>query len=169
MSISRPDTNHVPSPTHSDASSLPHRIEQIRHAITAPELARFLDRYGMRLAQLGTILNLVAPLLVSLYAQRVMAAQPGGGSITNVSSLSGVRPSPGSAAYSAAKTAVLRLTESLAGELKTRGINVNCIAPGTIDTDMVRNNPPEAQARMAAACASKLMPSRTWKSVETRW
>jgi excisionase family DNA binding protein len=42
MSITRPDANRVPSTTHSDASSLPHRIEQIHHAITAPELARFL-------------------------------------------------------------------------------------------------------------------------------
>jgi NAD(P)-dependent dehydrogenase (short-subunit alcohol dehydrogenase family) len=48
------------------------------------------------------------------------------------------------AAYSASKSAVIRLTESMAAELKNSGINVNCIIPGTIDTPQNRQNMPEA-------------------------
>jgi NAD(P)-dependent dehydrogenase (short-subunit alcohol dehydrogenase family) len=66
------------------------------------------------------------------------------GRIVNVASRNAFQGSPNYAAYSAAKTAVLRLTESLAGELKTRGINVNCIVPGTIDTPENREAMPKA-------------------------
>lgn len=66
------------------------------------------------------------------------------GSIINIGSRNVFQGSPNYAAYSAAKTAVLRLTESLAGELKTRGINVNCILPGTIDTPQNREAMPKA-------------------------
>ena len=66
------------------------------------------------------------------------------GRIVNVASRNAFQGSPHYAAYSAAKTAVLRLTESLAGELKTRGINVNCIVPGTIDTPQNRAAMPKA-------------------------
>lgn len=66
------------------------------------------------------------------------------GRIINVASRNAFQGSPQYAAYSAAKTGVLRLTESLAGELKTRGINVNCIVPGTIDTPQNREAMPMA-------------------------
>jgi NAD(P)-dependent dehydrogenase (short-subunit alcohol dehydrogenase family) len=66
------------------------------------------------------------------------------GRIINVASRNAFQGSPNYAAYSAAKTAVLRLTESLAGELKTRGVNVNCIVPGTIDTPQNREAMPKA-------------------------
>ena len=48
------------------------------------------------------------------------------------------------AAYSAAKAALLRLTESLAAELKPSGINVNCVLPGTLDTPENRRERPKA-------------------------
>ena len=60
------------------------------------------------------------------------------GKIINVASRDGLHGSAGYAAYSASKAAVLRLTESLAAELKTSNINVNCIMPGTIDTPQNR-------------------------------
>lgn len=66
------------------------------------------------------------------------------GRIINIASRNAFQGSPNYAAYSAAKTAVLRLTESLAGEMKTRGINVNCIVPGTIDTPQNREAMPQA-------------------------
>ncbi len=66
------------------------------------------------------------------------------GRIVNIASRNAFQGSPNYAAYSAAKTAVLRLTESLAGELKTRGINVNCVVPGTIDTPQNREAMPQA-------------------------
>jgi NAD(P)-dependent dehydrogenase (short-subunit alcohol dehydrogenase family) len=60
------------------------------------------------------------------------------GTIINVASRDGLAGSAGYAAYSASKSAVLRLTESLANELKVSNINVNCIMPGTIDTPQNR-------------------------------
>jgi NAD(P)-dependent dehydrogenase (short-subunit alcohol dehydrogenase family) len=60
------------------------------------------------------------------------------GRIINVASRDGLRGTAAYAAYSASKSAVLRLTESLADELKASNINVNCIMPGTIDTPQNR-------------------------------
>jgi NAD(P)-dependent dehydrogenase (short-subunit alcohol dehydrogenase family) len=62
----------------------------------------------------------------------------GGGKIVNVASRDGLSGSAGYSAYSASKSAVLRLTESMAAELKNANINVNCIMPGTIDTPQNR-------------------------------
>ncbi len=60
------------------------------------------------------------------------------GRIINIASRDSLNGSAGYAAYSASKSAVLRLTESLAGELKDSNVNVNCIMPGTIDTPQNR-------------------------------
>jgi len=68
----------------------------------------------------------------------------GSGRIVNVSARAGLTGVPTLGAYSAAKSAVIRLTESLAGELKDHGINVNCILPGTIDTPQNRQDMPNA-------------------------
>jgi NAD(P)-dependent dehydrogenase (short-subunit alcohol dehydrogenase family) len=66
------------------------------------------------------------------------------GRIINVASRDGLAGSAGYAAYSASKSAVLRLTESLAAELKAANINVNCVMPGTIDTPQNRGALPNA-------------------------
>jgi NAD(P)-dependent dehydrogenase (short-subunit alcohol dehydrogenase family) len=65
------------------------------------------------------------------------------GRIINVASRDGLHGNAGYAAYSASKSAVLRLTESLANELKVSGINVNSIMPGTIDTPQNRTAVPD--------------------------
>ena len=62
----------------------------------------------------------------------------GHGKIVNVASRDALAGSAGYSAYSASKSAVLRLTESMAAELKNSNINVNCITPGTIDTPQNR-------------------------------
>ena len=62
----------------------------------------------------------------------------GGGKILNVASRDALQGSAGYSAYSASKSAVVRLTESMAAELKNSSINVNCIMPGTIDTPQNR-------------------------------
>ena len=66
----------------------------------------------------------------------------GHGRIVNVASRDGLAGSAGYSAYSASKSAVLRLTESMAAELKNSNINVNCIMPGTIDTPQNRKGIP---------------------------
>jgi NAD(P)-dependent dehydrogenase (short-subunit alcohol dehydrogenase family) len=63
-----------------------------------------------------TELNLLAPLLISQAANTVMQRQPDGGVVVNVSSVSAVRPSPGTAAYGAAKAGLDSLTRTLAVE-----------------------------------------------------
>ncbi len=68
----------------------------------------------------------------------------GGGKIVNIASSAALGGSANHAAYSVSKTAVLRLTESLAAELKTAGINVNCVLPGIIDTPPNRKAMPDA-------------------------
>ena len=60
------------------------------------------------------------------------------GRIVNVTSVVGAAGNPGQANYAAAKAGVVGMTKSLARELGSRNITVNCIAPGFIDTDMTR-------------------------------
>ena len=50
--------------------------------------------------------------------------------------------------YAIGKAGLMAATRSMAAEFAPRGIRVNALSPGTVDTDMVRNNPPEAQAEM---------------------
>jgi NAD(P)-dependent dehydrogenase (short-subunit alcohol dehydrogenase family) len=72
-----------------------------------------------------------------------MRAQ-GGGAIVNVGSRASLGGDAGVSAYAVAKTAVLRLTESLAAEGKRDGVRVNCVLPGTIDTPANRAAMPDA-------------------------
>lgn len=79
-------------------------------------------------------LNLTAPLLMSQAANRVMQQQPEGGAIVNISSVSATRPSPGTAAYGAAKAGVDSLTQSLAVEWGPR-VRVNSVDVGLCRTE----------------------------------
>ncbi len=65
------------------------------------------------------------------------------GRIINITSVVGASGNPGQANYAAAKAAVVGMTKSLARELGSRNITVNCVAPGFIDTDMTRALPDE--------------------------
>jgi NAD(P)-dependent dehydrogenase (short-subunit alcohol dehydrogenase family) len=82
-----------------------------------------------RLSEAVIRLNLLAPLHVSQAAHRVMRDQPGGGRIVNIASVSGVRPSPGSAAYGAAKAGLISLTQTLAVEWAPE-VRVNAVVVG---------------------------------------
>ncbi|MBQ9928124.1 MAG: 3-oxoacyl-[Lachnospiraceae bacterium] len=67
------------------------------------------------------------------------------GSIINISSVSGVSGNAGQANYSAAKAGLIGLTKSVAKELGSRGIRVNAVAPGFIETDMTDAMPDSAK------------------------
>lgn len=73
------------------------------------------------------------------------------GRIVNITSVVGSAGNPGQANYCAAKAGVAGLTRSLAQELGSRNITVNCIAPGLIDTDMTKGLPEEQKAAMLKA------------------
>jgi NAD(P)-dependent dehydrogenase (short-subunit alcohol dehydrogenase family) len=88
-------------------------------------------------------LNARSAFLVSRAVVPFMLARQSG-KIVHTSARSGLRGSAKSAPYSAAKSAVIRLTESLSEELRKKGISVNCVLPGTIDTPQNRTSMPQA-------------------------
>ncbi len=79
-------------------------------------------------------LNLIAPLNFSQVANRVMQEQDDGGSIINIASVSTLRPSPGTAAYGAAKAGLVNLGGSLAVEWAPK-VRVNAIVVGLTETE----------------------------------
>lgn len=93
-------------------------------------------------------LNVRGPVLLS----RAAAARMESGSvILNISSGLGSVPAPGVSVYGASKAALESFTRSHAVELGPRGIRVNCVAPGTTDTEMLRSGmPEEARAGLVA-------------------
>ncbi|GAA1944350.1 SDR family oxidoreductase [Amycolatopsis minnesotensis] len=80
-------------------------------------------------------LNLLAPLTLARYANSVMQRQDSGGAIVNVGSVSGARPSPGTASYGAAKAGLVSLTGSLAVEWAPK-VRVNALEVGMVRTEL---------------------------------
>jgi NAD(P)-dependent dehydrogenase (short-subunit alcohol dehydrogenase family) len=79
-------------------------------------------------------LNLLGTLSVSQHANDRMQRQPHGGSIVNITSVSGRRPTPGTAAYGAAKAGVESLTQTLAVEWAPK-VRVNALVVGMVETE----------------------------------
>jgi 3-oxoacyl-[acyl-carrier protein] reductase/meso-butanediol dehydrogenase/(S,S)-butanediol dehydrogenase/diacetyl reductase len=81
--------------------------------------------------------NVNGVYLVTKFAGRAMRNAGNGGSIVNISSMAGRQGLPNYGAYCATKWAVIGMTQQLAMELVSHKIRVNCICPGSTDTDMM--------------------------------
>jgi 3-oxoacyl-[acyl-carrier protein] reductase len=82
--------------------------------------------------------NLTATFVTCRQAVRAMV-RARAGSIINVSSVTGLRGNPGQTNYAASKAGIIGFSKSLAKEVAGRGVRVNVVAPGYIDTDMTRS------------------------------
>jgi NAD(P)-dependent dehydrogenase (short-subunit alcohol dehydrogenase family) len=109
---------------------------------TLLETDRALFERHMRVNQLGCFLGMKA----------VVGAmeRAGGGSIVNISSVAGLRANPGQSNYAAAKAGLMAFTRTVAVEVARRGITVNAVAPGLIDTEMTAGIPEELLAAVPA-------------------
>jgi len=88
--------------------------------------------------------NLRSAFLCTRAALRPMLRQRSG-RIINMASISGIRGNPGQANYSASKAALIGFTKSVAREVASRGITVNAVAPGLIETDITAQMPDKAR------------------------
>jgi 3-oxoacyl-[acyl-carrier protein] reductase len=93
--------------------------------------------------------NLTAVFRISKACLRRMLKERRG-RIINVTSIVGVTGNPGQTNYSAAKAGLLGFTKSLAREVASRGITVNAVAPGFVDTDMTRSLSAEQRSTLQA-------------------
>ena len=99
-------------------------------------------------------INLASAFLLSKVVGRHMAKNKSG-SIINMASVVGVGGNPGQASYAASKAGLIGLTRSVAKELGMRGVRVNAVAPGFIDTEMTRELPEAAHEAFLTQIAMK--------------
>ena len=92
-------------------------------------------------------INLTAAFLTARTVGRDMIRRRSG-SIINISSVVGIHGNGGQANYAASKAGLIAVTKSLAQEMASRGIRVNAIAPGFIESDMTAAIPEEARTKM---------------------
>ena len=102
-----------------------------------------------------TLLNMVSAVVPCMLA-------PGGGGIVNVAAQSALRGAAHTRAYTAAKCAVIRVTESMAAELRAQNIRVNCVLPSSIRLKTGRLCP---RPTRQAGCLRKIWPgpSHSWR------
>ncbi len=113
------------------------------------------DTASPRFSEAIIRLNLIAPLHFAQKVNAVMQQQEEGGSIINIASVSGTRPSPGTAAYGAAKAGLLNLTRTLAVEWAPK-VRVNAITVGMIETEQAHLHYGDARGIEAVAATVPL-------------
>lgn len=91
---------------------------------------------------LGGFYNVLKPIIMPMITERIK------GRIVTLSSVSGICGNRGQVNYSASKAGIIGATKALALELAKRGITVNCVAPGVIETDMTKDLPAEEVKKM---------------------
>jgi meso-butanediol dehydrogenase / (S,S)-butanediol dehydrogenase / diacetyl reductase len=101
-------------------------------AVFKPMLETSLEEWNRVMA-----VNLTGPFLCTQACAPIML-KTGGGAIVNIASISGLRASTLRIAYGTSKAALIHLTKQQAAELGARGIRVNAIAPGPVDTAMAK-------------------------------
>jgi len=92
---------------------------------------------------LDSLFNMTRPVIEGMRARSF-------GRIINISSINGQKGQMGQVNYSAAKAGVIGFTKALAQENAFKGVTVNCVAPGYIDTDMVAAVPEDALKKIIA-------------------
>ena len=99
------------------------------------------DTWGLMLdLNAKSVINTARAVVPGMIASR-------SGKIVNIAALAGLGGKANMGAYSASKSAVIRLTESMSAELRDKGINVNCVLPSIIDTPQNRADMPGADPR----------------------
>src|SRR5882724_13274019 len=101
--------------------------------------------------------NTLSPIVLTKYVVRHMMAD-GGGRIVNVSSIIGFTGYSGLSVYAATKAAMIGFTRSLAREVGRRGVNVNAVAPGFLDTEMTQGLGSEQRQQIARRSALQRLP-----------
>ncbi|HVY04263.1 MAG TPA: acetoacetyl-CoA reductase [Caulobacterales bacterium] len=102
------------------------------------------EQWGeVRRTNYDSLFNMTRPIIDGMRAR-------GYGRIINISSINGQKGQMGQTNYSAAKAAVIGFTKALAQESAAKGITVNCVAPGYIDTEMVAAVPKDALDKIIA-------------------
>lgn len=86
---------------------------------------------------LGGFYNVLKPIIMPMIEKRIK------GRIITLSSISGLKGNRGQVNYSASKAGIIGATKALSLELAKRGITVNCVAPGIIETDMIKDISPD--------------------------
>jgi NAD(P)-dependent dehydrogenase (short-subunit alcohol dehydrogenase family) len=111
----------------------------VNNAAIAPDLLPIADA-DMEVWDRVIRVNLRSVMLCMKYEIRQMLTQGQPGAIVNIASVSSVRPLPGNSAYVAAKHGVIGLTKTGSVEYAPKGIRVNAVMPGAIDTPMLRQS-----------------------------
>ena len=96
--------------------------------------------------------NTLSPIVLTKYVVRHMMAD-GGGRVVNVASIVGFTGYSGLSVYSATKASLIGFTRSLAREVGRRGVTVNAVAPGFLDTEMTRGLDGERREQVARRSA----------------
>ena len=119
------------------------RVEVLVNTVGGFTMGERVDQISEKTWQKMFDINVVSLLnAAAAFVPKMMAA--GRGKVVTVGSGASHKGSAKMGAYAAAKAAVLRLTESMAAELKSSNIQANCVLPGTIDTPQNRQDMPDA-------------------------
>ena len=150
----------------SDVAGIPVLVKELRHSVgpifglvnnagigTTGALALMHNTEIERLIRVNTL----SPIVLTKYIVRHMMAD-GGGRIVNVSSIVASTGYSGLSVYGATKASLVGFTRALAREVGRRGVTVNAIAPGFVNTDMTGGMDNEERSRIARRSALKRLP-----------